>query len=585
MHTLKKIEKKLEHLLNKENFTEVINLIDALDASLKELPKILYYKGICFLRTNRFLEAKNNFETALKEDHSDYKIVFNAGLANFFLKNYERSNALFEDALKLKKNDILAIIYLARSLFESKNIKNSFKLLENALKVYPLNPNLYFELSSIFYKIKNYSLAIKFYTKVKELEPNFPDVYLNLAICYQNINAHKLAVKNLEIQKIKTPDNYLVYYNLGNLLREIGNIKESENYYFKALELNPYHSQSYRMLTGIKKFKLEDVFVSKLKLAIEFHKNNHNSLLESYYALSKIYEDNKDYQNSFDCFTKANQFRREEVTYSGKYIKQQFLMVKNLFNETFVKKLKSSPGFLSKKPIFILGMPRSGTTLAEQIISSHKDVVSGGELTFMQSIIKKNFPKNDYDLFAQDVYENLNLKLELIGKDYCNELNNINDAKKVTDKLPFNFIFIGFIKCCLPEAKIIHCTRNAKDTCISILKNYFPLDDVGFAHSESEIVEYYKEYNSLMKHWKSIFGDEIFDLSYEQNILNPKKTLEDLLKYLELDWDEECLNHHKSKNIIKTISTFQARQPIYNSSINTWTKYENFLSDDFKSLN
>lgn len=179
----------------------------------------------------------------------------------------------------------------------------------------------------------------------------------------------------------------------------------------------------------------------------------------------------------------------------------------------------------------------------------------------------------------------MNLKLELIGKDYCNELNNINNAKRVTDKLPFNFIFIGFIKCCLPEAKIIHCTRNAKDTCISILKNYFPLDDVGFAHSKSEIVEYYKEYNSLMKHWKSIFGDEIFDLSYEQNILNPKKTLEDLLKYLELDWDEECLNHHKSKNIIKTISTFQARQPIYNSSINTWTKYENFLSDDFKSLN
>ena len=144
------------------------------------------------------------------------------------------------------------------------------------MKVYPSNPNLYFELSSIFFKIKNYSLAIKFYTKVKELEPNFPDVYLNLAICYQNINAYELAVKNLEIQKIKTPDNYLVYYNLGNLLREIGNIKESENYYFKALELNPYHSQSYRMLTGIKKFKLEDVFVSKLKLAIEFHKNNHN---------------------------------------------------------------------------------------------------------------------------------------------------------------------------------------------------------------------------------------------------------------------------------------------------------------------
>jgi tetratricopeptide (TPR) repeat protein len=564
MQTLKEIEKKLEFLLGKENFSEIINLIDELDLSLKKLPNILCYKGISFLRTSRFLEAKNILETALQENYSDYKIVFNTGLAHFFLKNYERSNVLFEDALKIKRNDILTIIYLARSLFESKKIKNSFKLLENALNVYPSNPNLYFELSSLFFKIKNYSLAIKFYLKV---------------------NDYELAIKNLEIQKTKTPDNYLVYYNLGNVLREIGNISESEKYYYKAIEMNPNHSQSYRMLTGIKKFRLEDEFVSKLKLIIEFHKNNHNSLLEAYYALSKIYEDNKDYRNSFDYFTQANKLRRDEVQYSGSFIKQQFLMLRNLFNENFVKKLKSSASFLSKKPIFIVGMPRSGTTLAEQIISSHKDVVSGGELTIMQSIIKKNFPKNDYDLFAKDVADNLNLKLESIGREYCNELNKINGSKRVTDKLPFNFIFIGFIKCCLPEAKIIHCVRNAKDTCISILKNYFPLDDVGFAHNESEIVEYYKEYTALMNYWKSIFKNEIFDFSYEQNILNPKKTLENLLEYLELDWDDNCLNHHKSKNIIKTISTFQARQPIYNSSINAWAKYEDFLSSDFKSLN
>ena len=586
MHTLKEIEKKLERLLVSENYLEIIRTADNLEKQIQTLPKILFYKGLAFFKLNNFLEAHRLLEEALKADSTNEKILFNTALVNYFLKNYERSISLFEDTLKVKKNDLLSVIYLARCLFDSKKIKNSFKLLEYAIKIYPASANLYFELSSNFFKIKNYNLAIKFYSKVIELEPNFNEVYLNLAICFQSINDYVAALRNLEIQKKKTPNNHLVYYNLGNLYREMGDMSLAEKQYLQAIDINSFHTESYRMLTAIKKIKLDDIFVKNLNSAIEFHKkqNNTKPLLEGYYALSKIYEDNKDYENSYNCFVLANKLRRSEVVYSGSFVRDQFAMIKNLFNEDFIKKIRSYSKFLSEKPIFILGMPRSGTTLVEQIISAHKEVVSGGELTFMQMIIKKHFPKNDYNLFAKDVYEKLSSLVNTIGNEYCDELNKISKLKKVTDKLPFNFIFIGFIKCCLPNSKIIHCTRNSKDICISILKNYFPLDDVGFAHDEVEIVEYYKEYESLMSHWHSIFGEEIYNFSYEQNIANPTKAAKDLINYLELEWDDNCLNHHKTKNVIKTISTAQARLPIYSTSINSWKNYEKFLSSEFVTL-
>jgi Tfp pilus assembly protein PilF len=583
MLTLKEIEKKIEILLNNNQYFEIINYVETLNIVIQNLPKILYYKGLAFLRTNKFLEAKKFLEKALEEDPSSQNTAYNAGLANYFLQKYDKSISLLEQSLLLKKNDILSIIYLAKSLFEANQIKNSFKLLEQAIRVYPTNANFYFELSSNFFKIKNYTLAIKFYSKVAELQPDFNDVYLNLAICYLSINDHESAIHNLEIQKKKTPNNYLIYFNLGNIYREIGSLKLAEEFYLQAISKNTYHCESYRMMTALKKFKLDDDLVKKLKSAIIIHEKDSNikSLISGYYALSKICEDNKDFEHSFNFFSKANKLRRAEVKYSEALIKEQFSMIKNLFNVDFVKKMQSHSSFLNNQAIFILGMPRSGTTLVEQIVSAHKDVVSGGELFIMQAIIKKYFPQNDYNLFYQDVCQKLSSLTSQIGKEYCDELNKIGPFKKVTDKLPFNFIFIGFIKCCLPNAKIIHCTRNAKDTCISILKNYFPLDDVGFAHTESEIVEYYQEYVSLMSHWKSIFKNDIFDLSYEQNILYPKKTLQDLLNYLELEWDDNCLNHHKTKNIIKTISTTQARMPIYNTSIDIWKNYEKFLSSDF----
>jgi len=585
MSDLNKILKQFELLNSKKNFLSIINLAKSLDENLQSLPQIILFSGWANLNLNHLDEALKLYLKGIKQDPNNSNLLTNCGKVYFLKEDYEKAILVLEKSLKIDDKNKDTIIFLSRALFSFGKQKQSFKLLELAINAELSNPVYYFEISSNFFKIKEYNLAIKFYSKVIELEPSFDDVYLNIAICFQQMSNYEKAKDYLFKELKQNPDNYLVYYNLGNIFRETGDFEKAYQNYLRAIKLNPGHSESYRGVTIMKKIDLDDTFVMNLKKIKKDHEKNNDeqSLLSASYALSKIYEDNKKYKESFEFFSLGNSLRRKQVSYSSENTKKQFKMIKELFTKNFVSNLQGLSS-LGEKAIFILGMPRSGTTLAEQVISRHPDISSGGELTFLQSIIKKKFPKADYDLFSKDVENNLEDLSVRIGNEYIAALDTIDNDLRVTDKLPFNFIFIGFIKTCLPKAKIIHCIRNSKDICISILKNYFPLDDVGFAHNEKEIIEYYSEYKNLMSHWKSIFGNEIYDLQYEKLVSDSENEIKKLIDYLDLYWSDECLKQSSNKNIIKTISTVQARQPIYKSSVNLWENYADFLSKEFLSL-
>jgi len=585
MSDLNKIIKKFELLNSKKNFLSIIELARSLDENLQNLPQIILFSGWAHLNLNNFDESLRLYLRGIEQDPNNSNLLTNCGKVYLYKGNFEKAISFLEKSLKINDKNEDTVIFLARALFNSGKQKQSFKLLELAINANLNNPVYYFEISGNFFKIKEYNLAIKFYLKVIELEPTFDDVYLNLAICFQQMNNYAKAKDYLFKELKQNPDNYLVYHNLGNIFREMGDFEKANQNYLIAIKLNPGHSESYRGVTIMKKIDLQDNFLLDLqKIKKEHEKNNdEQSLLSACYALSKIYEDNKKYKESFEYFSLGNSLRRKQVSYKTENTKKQFKIIRELFTKNFISNLQKL-NTLGDKAIFILGMPRSGTTLAEQVISKHPCVSSGGELTFLQSIIKKKFPKADYDLFSKDVENNLKDLSVTIGNEYIAALDNIDNRLRVTDKLPFNFIFIGFIKACLPKAKIIHCIRNSKDICISILKNYFPLDDVGFAHNESEIVDYYSEYKNLMSYWKSIFGNEIYDLQYEKLVSDSENEIKKLIDYLDLDWSDECLNQTSNKNIIKTISTVQARQPIYKSSVNFWENYADFLSEEFLSL-
>ena len=230
-------------------------------------------------------------------------------------------------------------------------------------------------------------------------------------------------------------------------------------------------------------------------------------------------------------------------------------------------------------------MPRSGTTLVEQILSNHPKVYGGDELNFFNDLIKSNF--YDQNIFSLKYFNEDNTKKFIdIGNHYIKKVEILSNKKyRVTDKLPINFKWIGFIKLIFPKSKIIHCTRNSKDTCSSIFKNLFTNPELNYAYKLEDLVKFYNLYGDLMNYWKNNLAEFIFEIKYEELIKKPKKTISKLINNCQLDWDVSCMKFYNNKRPIKTASDIQARNKIYSSSINSWKNYKKYFEENFSKLN
>ena len=285
--------------------------------------------------------------------------------------------------------------------------------------------------------------------------------------------------------------------------------------------------------------------------------------------MGKAYEDTKNFEQSFIHYKEANLLQRKKIDFSLKLEEEKFKEIKNIYNKKLFDKYKNC-GCADYSPIFVIGMPRSCTTLVEQILSSHSKVYGAEEVEFIPNLIKKKFDKDN---------------LKKIGEEYIAKMKDIsNNSERTTDKLPINFLHVGFIKLILPKSKIIHCYRNPKDNCLSIYKTHFISGKVKFAYQLDEMVEYYNLYRDLMNHWNNLLPNFIFNIKYENLVNNPESEIKNLVENCNLNWDNKCLNFHNNKRPIKTASDTQARTKIYKSSINSWRNYEKYLNEYFIKL-
>ena len=229
-------------------------------------------------------------------------------------------------------------------------------------------------------------------------------------------------------------------------------------------------------------------------------------------------------------------------------------------------------------------MPRSGTSLTEQILSSHSDVFGGGEIPFIPSIINKNFLQ-DKNVKIFNEINDLEKKLNNSQDYYLHQISSIdNSEKSFTDKTPLNFRYIGFLINIFPNLKIINCKRNPVDVCWSNFKNYFG-GTLNFSNDLEDLAKYYNQYEDIMKFWKKYFSNNIYDLNYENLVNNPEEEIKNLIKFCELNWDPNCLKHYENKRVIKTVSFNQARKPIYKSAIKSSNKYEKYLGKLVSNFN
>ena len=472
-------------------------------------------------------------------------------------------------------------------LTEQEKIEEAIQCYENGIKADPKFPMIYNNLGLLYfnYKIDN-EKAENFYKKSISIDAKIPEPHNNLGSLYNSINKFDDAIfcykKAISINSKFSQS----HHNIGNVYMTIGNFIEAKKHFEECIKIDSNNSSAHRALSRLTKYVTnnDEHFKELIKIYKKINVDDLVNKSNISFALGKAYEDIKDFDNSYHYYNEANKLYRKKINFSVNSEINKFNEIKETYNKSLYEKYANS-GYQDFSPIFIVGMPRSGTTLVEQIISNHNKVFGAGEVDYIPDLMNKRFSNTNKSLFFKEILDFNANDFKKVGNDYHLKMKNIsNNSERTTDKLPINFLSIGFIKLILPRSKIIHCYRNSKDTCLSIFKNHFPGGKVNFAYNIDEIVKYFNLYYDLMDYWNNLLPNFVYNLNYENLILNTESEIRKLLQFSNLNWTDNCLNFHKNKKPIKTASDIQARNKIYSSSVNSWKNYDKYLSSYFNKL-
>mgnify|MGYP001241376967 CR=1 FL=1 len=482
----------------------------------------------------------------------------------------------FSQAIGLNPNFVAAHNNLGITLKELGKLKSAEKRFKLAISIKPDYLNAYNNLGATLEERGRLEEAAEIYKKVITLKPNFAEAYNNLGNTLKALGKIKPAKDCYKKAISLSPDNALAQNNLGLILRELGKSEEAKACYINALKLKPDYVEAHRNLTLIKKFERRDQQYSTM---LDLYLNgdiSEEQRCQINFGLAKAYDDLKDFEQAFAHFKEGNALRKKLLDYD---ISEDIALFKQIeYCYPSIARNSLNPETLSKDvlPIFIVGMPRSGTTIVEQIISSHSQVTGAGELSYAAQFgtgIANGFYKVDHEILLDFRHK------------YLSKLKKVSCGKfVVTDKMPQNFRYIGLLAAAFPEAKIIHVKRNPAAVCWANFTQYFVSKSLGYCYALDDIVSYYDLYINLMKFWTTKLNKRIYSLDYEILTVNQEDETRQLINHLDLDWDENCLSPQNNKRRVATASNLQVREKLYQGSSKQWEKYQPFLKGAFDVL-
>tara|TARA_Y200000002_G_scaffold59065_1_gene44518 strand:+ start:4629 stop:6584 length:1956 start_codon:yes stop_codon:yes gene_type:complete len=500
------------------------------------------YKGIRHVKAGRNKLAEEAYKKVLKKDNNNVDALRLLGLLAFKQNNYPIAEKLFIRGIQLNPTFKLLWENLAKCFRLQNKFQHAQKAFENLLKLDPNNLEAMGALGTIHIRLSNFDEGIVIY-------------------------------KNLLKQNNKNPR---VHLSLGHAQKTVGNRSESEQSYINAIKNFPLCGEAYWSLANLKTYKFSNKQIKSMESALK--ENIHDlEKIQMLFALGKAHESNKNYDLSFKYYEEGNWLQRKTLDYNAQVNSDLIDKTIEFFNKN-INKLNFDVGNKTKDPIFILGLPRAGSTLIEQILSSHSLIEGTQEHHNIMTIGRKIRTINNTDNYTDSLFDLKDEDILEYGNKYINETMWSRKEKNFfIDKMPNNFPYIGLIKMILPNAKIIDARRNPLDGCFSCFKQFFAKGQ-HFTYDLDDIARYYKDYERIMLFWNTIFPDSIYKIVYEDVIENPKSEVKKLLDYLELDFEESCMDFYKSKRPVKTASSEQVRQPIYKSGVNYWKNYESNLT-------
>ena len=452
-----------------------------------------------------------------------------------------------------------AIIAFNDSLIEA---KNKSKILNN--------------LGVTYLKMENFEKALDYFEESIIEDKEYEEAHFNKGNALRRLGRVEEAIASYENTLKINPDHINSQLNISIALKNIGRFEESKNLCRELIKLKPAWGVVHRHLTTMVKYKKIDNHVEQMLKIFNDKSLDKNNKSHIAFGLGKAYEDLGKSEEAFSYFSLGNKYFRSQIKYSTSQSRKYFAAIKRVFNASFFVNNQQNYD-LGENLIFITGMPRSGTSLIEQILASHSNVYGAGELKFFREAIYNNFPDIEGSIFPDNFFLHDPNCLKDVADEYLERVSTYREeVEVVVDKMPYNFMYIGMIHLVFPLAKIISIQRNAIDNCFSIYKQKFGTGNY-FSYSLQETGEYYNLYNELMNHWNSVLPEKIFSIQYEKLTLNQEKETKRLLDHCSLNWEEDCLSFHKTSRDVRTASSVQVRQPLYNSSVNLWKNYKKEL--------
>ena len=550
----------------KPDFAEAYNnLGTALNAKGDLKAAIVSYKQAIKIKPD-YAEAFNNigialntkgdlqaaidcYKQALKINPDYADAYYNMGNALKEKSDLQAAIDCYKQALKINPDYADAFNNMGTALKEKGNLDTAIDCYKQALKINPNYSEACYNMGIALKEKGDLDTAIDCYKQALKINPNYSEAYNNMGIALIDKDAPEGAI-DCYTQALKIKPEYAdAYYNMGNALTDKGDSEAAIDCYKKALSINPDYAEAHRALSDLIRYKEHDEHFVKMQSLYMDSSITDELRCNLSFALSKASEDLNQISQSFSYLKTGNELRKSMLSYNIKQDIELFSQLKKSYLGIAKVALQSAVEISVLKPIFILGMPRSGTTLVEQIVSSHSEVAAAGELDYVRKFghsIAKGVIKPNTEVISS------------FKQRYIEALTKRSDGRSlVTDKMPHNFQYIGLILSAFPNAKVIHVNRDPAATCWSNYKHYFAAKDLGYSYNLDDVVTYFGLYKDLMQFWNTYYGDRIFDLNYDNLTINQEDQTRKLIQHLGLEWERGCLSPQSNKRNVRTASQQQ----------------------------
>lgn len=497
-------------------------------------------------RNGRLDEAEKLFREVLRDNPGNVDAERFLGAIAASQSHFGEAERRFRRAIELAPDYVRAIIDLGLILKEQSRFAEAIDCFKKAIELEPRNIQPHFQLASTLAPAALTYEAVAAYQRVLEIQPEHAGAQLGLA----------------------------------HMLKTVGRQDEAVAAYRKFIELKPDEGDGYWSLANLKTYRLSDDDIDEMELRLASDGLTDQSAVSFSFALAKIFEDQNDFDRAWEHYRSGNEKRRMLENYDPVQTELTNDAIISVFDRPFLEQ-NTGLGNPDPAPIFIVGLPRSGSTLLEQILASHSMVEGTSELPYVGRVATSlNRNRADGINYPEAARELAEKQFKMLGQDYLDlaQLHRTEGKPRFIDKMPNNTPTIGLLHLILPNAKIIDARRYPMDSCLSCYRQLFAQGQT-FTYDLTDIGEYFLQYERMMDHWHDVLPGRVLTVQYEEMVTDFENQVHRLLEYCELPWEDACINFHETERPVRTASSEQVRQPIYSQSINRWRRYEQYLGE------